>query len=417
MRILRYISTLLLCLFLQTGLSAQTYELRGSVREWVKNYTHEPQDRGLLETRVKFELLSGLGESSAFKVRSYYIYDGVEKSSEWDFQEAYIDIYFEWADIRFGKQITAWGKADELNPTDILNPQRLGNFTEEKNIRKTGLTMIKSDFRIGENTLSLIWKPEFDYNRIPSGSSRFSFIPIPGLENIDPDMPSSELDRTEWAVKFERTLGFYDISASYFDGWDNIFSPVFTYDPASGASELQNLIFHRTKMFGADFAGSVRSFGLWGEFAYFYTEDSEGENPQIKNPYVQMVIGSDYSFMNGISVNFQYFREYITKIDNDTERDNEENMISRLGLGLPLRQALSSRISRDFGSSEQHSAELFCIYDIEKEGFIFQPKIKLSPEDALVFELGLVVYGGKTESMFGRFGKNDEVSLKATYSY
>jgi len=213
--------------------SAQTYELRGSVREWVKNYLHDPYDRGLLESRVKLELLSALGDNSAFRVKSYYIYDGLSKTGAWDFQEAYIDFYSSRLDLRFGKQVIPWGKADELNPTDVLNPQDLANITEEKNIRKTGLLAVKGDVRLGENTLILVWKPEFDYVRIPTRDPRLELIPIPGAAVLpDPVMPANELDQTEWAVKLERTFGMYDISVSYFDGWDNIFSPVFDYAPA-----------------------------------------------------------------------------------------------------------------------------------------------------------------------------------------
>ncbi|MCP4728214.1 MAG: hypothetical protein GY863_24455 [bacterium] len=396
---------------------SQNYEIRGSVREWIKNYIQEPQDRGLMETRVKLELLSSMGESSAFQVKSYYIYDGISKEGEWDFQEAYIDLYFSWGDFRLGKQIVAWGKADELNPTDILNPQRLGNFSEEKNIRKIGLTMFKGSFWLGENTLTVVWKPEFDYYRFPVDNPRFSFIPIPGIGEIQPIMPENDLKNTEWALKIERTFGLYDLSVSYFDGWENIFTPSFTYYPDLQTSVMDKLIFNRIKMISADVAGSLHSFGIWGEVAYYRTEDGEGNDMFIKNPYIQMVAGSDYTFMNGLKINVQYFKEFITKIDNDQEEETESNIISRLGLGIPIRHAFSSRLSRSFGSSEQHSADIFTLYDIENNGYLIQPKIMYSPEDALNLEFGLNLYSGDSDSMFGRFDKNDEVYFKATFSF
>ncbi|MFC1555447.1 hypothetical protein ACFL67_00030 [candidate division KSB1 bacterium] len=411
---------LLILLLLSSVLTAQNYSLRGSVREWIKNYTHEPRDRGLMETRVRLELLSTMGEYSAFKVKSYYVYDGLNKTGEWDFQEAYIDFYYEWADIRLGKQIVAWGKADELNPTDVLNPQNLGNITEEKNIRKKGLMMFKSDIYLGENNLTLIWKPEFGHYSFPVNNPRISLFAIPNIGAVDPTMPENKLSSTEWAVKWSRTFGLYDVSAAYFDGWDNIFTPSFVYilnRLGEDVPVVDELSFLRTKMYSVDFAGSMQSFGVWGEIAYFRTSDPDGEDPFIKNPYVQMVFGTDYTFMNGLKVNVQFMNEYITNIDNDIERNAEEAIISRLGMGLPIRRALASRLSKAFGSSEQHSMEMFGIYDIEKEGYILQPKVKLSPEDALVFELGLALYGGKMESMFGNFGKNDELYLKAEFSF
>ncbi|MFC1493077.1 hypothetical protein ACFL6O_03890, partial [candidate division KSB1 bacterium] len=74
-------------------------------------------------------------------------------------------------------------------------------------------------------------------------------------------------------------------------------------------------------------------------------------------------------------------------------------------------------LSRNFGSSEQHSADIFTLYDIENNGFMIQPKIRYSPEDALNLEFGINFYGGDTGSMFGRFGKNDEVYFKAVFSF
>ena len=65
----------------------------------------------------------------------------------------------------------------------------------------------------------------------------------------------------------------------------------------------------------------------------------------------------------------------------------------------------------------QHSLELFGIYDVEKEGYLLQPGVTLSPEDALVFKLGWIAYGGNVKSLFGRFGKNDEIYLKCEYSF
>ncbi|MDP8288562.1 MAG: hypothetical protein RAP03_17945, partial [Candidatus Electryonea clarkiae] len=115
-----------------SDVSSQSYELRGSLREFVKVFSQSPNEVDLSETRFKLEFLSAHGENSAFKAKSYYIYDGLNKKGTWDFQEAYIDYYSSYLDVRVGRQVIAWGKADEINPTDILNPQNLSNMTENK---------------------------------------------------------------------------------------------------------------------------------------------------------------------------------------------------------------------------------------------------------------------------------------------
>jgi hypothetical protein len=399
-------------------INAQTYEIRGNLRQWVKVFNKSPQSTDLLETRLKLELLSTIGRNTAFRVINFYVYDGLKKSDSWYFQEAYIDYYSRMLDIRFGKQVIAWGKADEINPTDILNPQNLANIAEEKNIRKIGLLSLKMDWKFYDFVLEGIWKPEFQSMQLPPLNSQWAFFNIPGLTELpSPSYPANKLENTEWALKLSRTISMYDFSVSYFDGWDNIFTPNIVFNPVTQQMQLDQLVFHHTKMIGADFAGSIHSVGVWGECGYFRTEDTEGSDPFIKNPYVQFVVGADYTFGYSIKANVQYFQEYITKVNDDVEEESEEAIISKLGIGIPLQQAASLRIEKRFGAGEVHRVELFGFYDIKHQGMMLQPKLVLSPEDAFSLEIGMMIFDGDKESIFGRFGNNDEVYLKCTYSF
>jgi hypothetical protein len=396
----------------------KSYEIRGNLREWIKIFSQSPNSTDLLETRLKLELLSTFAKNTAFKAISYFVYDGLKKSHDWYFQEAYIDYYSRIVDIRFGKQVIAWGKADEINPTDILNPQNLTNLTEDKNIRKIGLLSLKMSWKFGDFVLDTIWKPEFQAMQLPPMNSKWAFFSLPGLTELpSPSYPENKLENTEWAIKLSRTISMFDFSFSYFDGWDNIFTPNLSFNPVTQQMQVDKLVFHRTKMFGADFAGSIKSVGVWGEFAYFQTEDSQGTDPFIKNPYIQFVVGADYTFDNGIKANVQYFQQYITKIDNDAEEKSENDMISKLGIGIPLQQAASLRIEKKFGPGEVHRVELFGLYDIKHQGMMLQPKLVISPADAISLEIGMIIYDGKSESIFGRFDANDGVYLKCTFSF
>jgi hypothetical protein len=413
---IKIIAFILFACFMEAN--AQTYELRGSLREWVKIFSNDPYEIDLSETRIKLELLSTLGQNAAFSSRLYYAYNGMKKIGEWDLQEAYMDYYSGLVDIRFGKQIIAWGKADEINPTDILNPQNISNIAEDKIVRKIGLVSLKTDWKFYDFVLEGIWKPEFQSMQLPALNSRWAFFSLPGVTELpSPSYPGNKLENTEWALKLYRTISLFDFSVSYFDGWDNIFTPNLVFNPVTQQMELNQLVFHRTKMFGGDFAGSFHSVGVWGECAYFRTEDAEGTDPFIKNPYVQFVFGGDYTFGYNIETNVQYFQQYITKIDGDAEEESEENVISKLGIGIPLQQAASFRVKKKFGAWEVNWIELFGLYDIKQRGIMLQPKLVISPEDAFLVEFGMILFDGDEESIFGRFGNNDQVYLKGTYSF
>ncbi len=388
---------------------AQTYQLRGSLREWVKVFTQSPAELDIVETRLKLELLSTISDNTSFKVKSYTIYEAISRQRKWNLQEAFIDYYTDFVDVRFGRQVIAWGKADELNPTDILNPQDLTNLSELKSIRKIGLVDLKTDWRFLDFNLEAIWKIEYEDMKFPPLDSRWAFFTVPGLEELpEPEYPQNRIKDTEWAFKVSRTISLFDLSISYFDGWDNIATPVLTFNPVSQQMQLDKLKNFRTKMVGADFAGSVSSFGLWTEAAYFITE--KNDDPLVKNPYLQYVIGADYTFENGIKINLQYFQEV-------NKEKSDEEIISKLGIGIPLQQAATFRLEKSFGEIEEHSVEVFGIYDIKDNGLMFQPQLTLSPADAFEVEFGVILYYGEEESIFGRFEKNDQVYLTGTYSF
>jgi len=419
MRRVIYLTIIIILCGCVSIVSAQTtYELRGSLREWAKVFTQSPRETDMLQSQLKLELLSSQGKKTAFKSLIYYIYDGMKKEGVWDAKEAYVDYYSDLIDVRFGKQIIAWGKADEMNPTDILNPQNLSNITEDKSIRKIGLTELKADMKLYGFVLTGVWKPEFEPMQISKPGSRWFFFAIPGITSLpQPTYPENKLENTEWTLKLSRTISSFDFSASYFDGWDNIFTPKLAFDPINKKMALDKLIFNRTKMLGADFAGSIASVGIWGECAYFQTEDGDGVDPLIKNPYFQYVIGADYTFGYDIKANIQYIQEIITKTDNDTEKKAEERVISKLGIGIPIQQGITLRIEKKFGEGEAHKIELFGIYDVKNTGILFVPKLTISPEDAFNIEIGANIFNGESESIFWKFTHNDEVYLKCTYSF
>lgn len=394
------------------------YNLNGNLREWVGAFVQTPVELGVVESRMKLELSSMTGEFSSVKVSSYYIYDGLKRNGIFELPEAYFNYYSDLVEVRFGRQIITWGKADELNPTDVLCPQNLTNILEDKGIRKIGQIFLNTDWTIEEFTITAIWKLEFDNIKIPALDSRWAFFSIPGITLLpDPIFPNSELKNTEWAFKLSRTIDRFDFSVSWFDGWDNIFTPVIKFNPSTQRPELDKLIFHRTKMLGADFATAFGPAGLWGEGAYFFTEDIDGVNPNIKNPYIQFVLGADYDFGDALKINFQFFQQVNTMIDNDEEEAIEEGNISKLGIGLPIQQAISCRIEKKFGIGEAHKVELLSLFDTKQSGLMLQPKFTYSIEDVFSVELGAAIYGGESESLFGRYEDNDIVYVKGTYSF
>ena len=158
---------------------------------------------------------------------------------------------------------------------------------------------------------------------------------------------------------------------TYYNAWENIFSPVIEMVPTGiptmpFAPQITNVIYRNSQMIAFDFATQVFDFGFWGEAGYFYTEDVASNDPFIKNPYIQYVVGTDYTFPGDIQVNVQFFQEIVTNIESDSEQETEDEQFSRLGFSIPLKQALTCRIGKSFGEGDANSIDVFVLYDLEK---------------------------------------------------
>jgi hypothetical protein len=105
-------------------------------------------------------------------------------------------------------------------------------------------------------------------------------------------------------VRLEQSGSAVDWSLSYFDGLDTI------PDLALSATGLRGpelvLQSHRVRVVGIDAATAVGPYSLRGEAAYTFTEDENGADPAIKNPFLFVVVGGDRTFVERLNVNLQY---------------------------------------------------------------------------------------------------------------
>jgi hypothetical protein len=399
--------------------SASSYKLRGELREYGKYFVDDPRTPDILQTRLKLELLSGVGGNFAFRAVNFLNYDAVNKDLNWDLKEGYSGFYSTYFDASFGKQIISWGKAQDINPTDVVNPQDFSDLLEEKPLRKKGLFLLKGDAKLVSLVLEGVLKPDFDSATIPALGSRWGFPTSPvGLTNLpSPEMPKMTLGNLERALKLSWAGPFLDASLSYFDGWDQQPTTRYTTNPLTGIPAVSARSFNRTRMFGADVSSTLGDADVWGEAAYFRTADPNGTDAFIKNPYFQYIVGANYPLPGDIKFTLQYFQEVITKTGNAAGQKTEEAISSKLGIGLPLEQTLILNLDRSFGNNEACRAQMVIIYDIKENGFFCNPKLVATLAAPVTCELGAALFSGDKGFFFGNFRENNEAYLKCLYAF
>ena len=216
--------------------------------------------------------------------------------------EGYLAIHFPRADLRLGRQIVAWGRADGINPTDNMTPRDyvvLLPFEDDQRFGTSGARLdvvLPADF-----VLSTFVTPWFEPARIP-------FPPEAGITRVK---PARTFATTEFGVKLDCVGAGVDWSLSYFHGFSLL--PGLRLGSRATTRLPLELRYDPINVIGADCARNFGRFGFRGEIAYVNTRDRAGTDPEKRNPHVFMIAGIDRTFFETLNVNLQYFRREVRR--------------------------------------------------------------------------------------------------------
>ncbi|MEO0293487.1 MAG: DUF1302 family protein [candidate division WOR-3 bacterium] len=351
-----------------------------------------------------------------------------------ELREVYIDFYgflFNNLDVRIGKQRIAWGVADKLNPTDNLNPDDLEDIWDFG--RHLGSNGLRSSYYLGDWTFTGVYIPHFTPSVLPRGNwaSLFSsIIQLPSglvLRNSTDTIIMPKNNPKESSImggKISKNLFDYDFSLSYVYGRDDLpLARKVTFIPTDTPGEIDiatELIYPKIQIVGMDFAGALGSFGIWAEAAVFFPEkvnlttDLSALGMGIQesivlddNPYVKYVLGTDYTFKNGIYINIQYLHGFI----HERGKDNLEDYFM---FGVE-RKLLDDKIKI---TPLAGGIEIKDLKDIKNNyALILSPEATYYPLEDAEITLGIRWIDGKNTTNFGRIKENDELFLKIKYYF
>jgi uncharacterized protein DUF1302 len=218
-----------------------------------------------------------------------------------ELREAYVDLRLGRLDVRAGRQIIAWGRADGINPTDILSGQTFALLAPDDADRRLGTTSTRASYYLGDVSVTGVWLPEFRGHEfvLPAPPSGVDIVPD------DRRWPGNQT-----ALRVEHTGRAVDSSISYFRGRD--MAPDLGAIGSSDAPAIR-LSHHPVRVLGGDMATNVGRVGLRAEVALVQTADAQGRDPFTKNPYVFIVGGADRTFVGLLNLNVQYLFRHVRK--------------------------------------------------------------------------------------------------------
>lgn len=323
-------------------------------------------------------------------------------------REGYLNLSSDNVDLRVGKQIIVWGKADKINPTDNLSPRDYTLLAPEDDDQRLGAYAAKATYNFNDWSLTGVWLPEFRPNVLPTPH-------VSGV-SFSEKIPQGR----GGGIKVEQSGNAIDWSASYYNGFD--LNPDLSVGSVSANGLNLSLDHHRVSVFGADAATVVGRYALRAEAAYTYTEDSDGLNPFVKNPHLHLVAGGDRTFLEYLNINLQYYVRYVSHYQDPTAVSDPalrtvaiqeavlSNQFDRFQHGM------SFRVSNKW-MNETLEGEIAGITSFTRRDFVLKPKLIYSINDSWKGSLGANLFRGEDNSFYGRLKDNSSVFMEAKYSF
>jgi len=326
------------------------------------------------------------------------------------FREGYLDLRFGAFDIRLGRQIIAWGRADQINPTDNLTPRNFTLLVPEDADERSGTTGARVVYHVAGLSLTGVVLPTFEPHVIPLQRP-------PTGSTLHERLPGDPV--TQGAFKIEQTGGRVDWSLSYFDGFDLF--PDLGIDTVRPTGVDLLLRHHRIRVAGADAAAALGPYTVRGEVAYTFTEH-ERAGDQIKSPFLFLVLGADRTLPGGVYVNIQYVLRVVARFQDPfavADPSVRRVAVEQASINDQLdeaKHALAVRLSKTW-LNETLVTEITSIISPARAEFVLRPKVKYAVTDRLKLTAGADVFRGETPSFFGRLRDTSTAYVEVRWDF
>jgi hypothetical protein len=313
----------------------------------------------------------------------------------WDLREAYVEPSVDDFDFRAGRQITVWGRADKVNPTDVWSTRDYTLLTTDDEDQRLGISAVQVAWNHWDHRLIAYWQPEW----------RAPLLPIPPLpagvtlQSVTPRDPASQ-----FGVKLDHSGGLVDYSLSYAHVMNRL--PDLTVLAAGSSGELVGLQFDPVDVLGGDAAIVAGDFGLRAEAAYTRVRGS-GTDPLTQRSNLFAVVGAERTFAGVFNINVQYLYRHAFNWQDPARIPDPKMQL------LAQQETLASnQLSGDMqGASlrfdhkafnETLETELAALTWFAKGDATLRPKVTYAFTDHLKGIVGAQIYLGPNDSFFGR---------------
>ncbi len=359
-------------------------------------------------------LQSGYGEAdlelstkASDRARAYsdlHFRSGYELNTEFstlDVREAYLDLFLKKFDIRLGKQIVVWGRADGFNPTNAITPQNTTVRSPEADDMRKAALLLRSTYNISSSLrLEGIWSPVYSPTILA-----VEMADLPTDISIGTDIPPEpDLKNGLLAGRISFTFSAVDGSFSYVHGYNPMPGIRLESMDMTTGSVVVGPAAYRQQQIGMDFSTRLGAWGLRGEGALRSPDDKHDGSTHYYIPYKDYyyVLGVDRTW-GDFSILAQYigrhipdFQAVVMPSDPMLQLYPKLEQYNNLFTNQtdPWRHALSFRPSLSL-LYETLNLEIFGLYDLTTHETMLMPKVSYQLADALSLCAGGDLYYGR----------------------
>jgi hypothetical protein len=401
----------------QTTLSAMWQEQRAS-GVWRSSYFSSSKqlddESNLFGAALQLKALPTLNERVDGKLEVRFANSDVGRgaATRASVLEGYVTLRFARADLRLGKQIVPWGRADGINPTDNLTPRDYTVLLPFEDDQRFGATGARLDLLISpEHTLTLFATPAFEPARVP--------LP-PTAGRVERREPAHTLANTHGGLRLNKVSEGLDWSLSYFRGFSLLPGAQFVEEQT--ARSVLRLHYDRITVIGADFARNQGRFGLRGEIAYVDTSDDAGSAPSVRNPYLHWIVGVDRTFFANLNANLQFFQRRVRKHRElaawESPAQRETVLLNSLidGQRDAVTNSISFRVSNKW-LNDTLEAEVFAVHSLTRCDGLVRPLVTYAFSDRWKGTIGAEIYRGRSNTPYGSLKANRGAFAELRYGF
>jgi len=314
----------------------------------------------------------------------------------WEIREGYAQMRLGKFDLRAGRQVTVWGRADKVNPTDAWSTRDRTLLAPNDDDQRLGVASLQATWNAGAYRTIALWQPEWRYPGFP-------IPPLPlgvSLRNVAPKDPAQQL-----GIKLDHSGEGLDWSLSYSHSLNR--TPDLTVLSAKPQGLLLGLIYRPVSVVGADAAVPVGKFGLRAEVAYTRTQGHGGPDPLAQKRNVFAVVGCERTFDGVLNINAQYLYrrtfDFIppSSVSNPSTRSLAEQVELLSNQLAPNMHGASLRINHK-AWNETLETEIAAVVWFKRGDSAILPKVTYAFTDHLKGIFGGELYHGPRESVFGQ---------------